>query len=53
MPRYSVNKFDRSTFVVFDQVEQREICICLNYDDFEDAEERARNIVNLLNASVS
>jgi len=53
MQRYSINQFDGSTFVVFDQVEQREVCICSNYDDFEDAEERAENIVKLLNADIS
>jgi hypothetical protein len=51
MQRYIVSQFDESTFIVIDQNEQREICICSNYDDWEDAEERARNIVKLLNES--
>jgi len=51
MERFSVAQFDRSTFVVIDQVEQREICICANYDDWEDAEERTQKIASLLNAS--
>jgi len=42
---------DRSTFVVIDQREQREICICSDYEDWEDAEERAKNIAKLLNES--
>ena len=46
-----VSKLDGNTFVVIDQNEQREICVCSNYDDWEDAEERARNIVKLLNES--
>jgi len=51
MQRYIVSKLDGSTFVVIDQTEQREICVCSNYDDWEDAEERAKNIVKLLNES--
>jgi ribosomal protein L14E/L6E/L27E len=51
MNRYIVGKFDDSTFVVIDEVEQREICVCSNYDDCEDAEERAKKIVGLLNVS--
>ena len=49
MQRFIVNRFDENTFVVVDRTQQREICICSNYDDWEDAEERARNIVKLLN----
>ena len=49
MQKYIVSKFDVSTFVVIDQVEQREICVCSNYDDWNDAEERAEKIVSLLN----
>ncbi len=49
MQRYIVNQFDGSTFVVIDQKEQCEVCVCSNYDDLEDAEERARRIVTLLN----
>ena len=53
MQRYVFSQFDGSTFVVFDQKEQREICVCANYDDWEDAEERANKIIALLNASIS
>lgn len=49
MKRYIVSRFDEDTFVVIDQNEKKEVCICSNYDDIEDAEERARNIVMLLN----
>lgn len=52
MERFSVAQFDRSTFVVIDQVEQREFCICANYDDWEDAEERAQKIAALLNENL-
>lgn len=52
MNRYDVYKFDSNTFVVFDHVEEREICVCSNYDDWADAELRARNIVNALNAAI-
>lgn len=51
MQRYILNKFDGDTFVIIDQNEQREICVCSNYDDNEDAEERATKILNLLNQS--
>ena len=50
MQRYVVNQFDVSTFVVVDQNEQREICVCSTYDDKEDAKERAEKIAMLLNA---
>jgi len=36
MQRYVVNQFDVSTYIVVDQNEQREICVCSNYDDWED-----------------
>jgi hypothetical protein len=36
---------------VVDLYEQREICVCAEYDDWEDARERAEKIVALLNAS--
>lgn len=51
LERYSVYKFNGSTYVVIDQVEQRENCICGNYDEWEDAEERAEKVASLLNAS--
>lgn len=51
MQRYTVSRFDESTFVVIDQNEKREICVCSNYDDWADAEERAKSIAELLNES--
>jgi hypothetical protein len=51
MQRYTVSQFDGDTFVVVDQDEQREYCICGNYDDSTDAKERAEKMANLLNAS--
>lgn len=51
MQRYIVNEFDGNTFVVIDQKEQGEFCICGNYDDWTDAKVRAEKIANLLNAS--
>lgn len=50
MDRFEMYRLDGRTFVVFDKIEQREICVCSDYDDWEDAEERARQIVELLNA---
>jgi len=49
MQRYSVSQTDGNTFVVIDLQEQREICVCSNYDDFEDAKIRAERIAMLLN----
>ncbi len=52
MPRYTVHKFDTNTFQVIDQTEKREICVCSNYENNEDAEERAQKIAWLLNQAV-
>lgn len=38
MQRYVVSQFDSNTFVVINEQEQREICVCSNYEDYEDAE---------------
>jgi hypothetical protein len=51
MQRYIITRFDTNTFVVIDQNEQREVCVCSNYGDLEDAEDRASKIVGLLNES--
>lgn len=51
MQRYTVSQVDKGTFQVIDQIEQREICVCSNYEDWEDAEERAKKIAELLNAN--
>lgn len=50
MQRYAISQVDKGTFQVIDLVEQREICICSNYDDWEDAEDRAKKIATTLNA---
>lgn len=50
--RYYILEFDSNTFQVVDSVENREVCVCSNYDAWEDAEERAKKIVLLLNQSV-
>lgn len=52
MQRYIVNKFDSNTFVVIDQTKKKEICICSNYDEHVDAEERANFIASLLNKNL-
>lgn len=49
MKRYAVSQFDSDTFQVVDCREKREICICANFDNFEDARERAEKIAALLN----
>jgi len=47
--RYVVSRFDIETFVVIDREANREICICGDYDDYEDAEMRAEKIADALN----
>lgn len=47
--RYTVSRFDTETFVVVDRATNREICVCSDYDDYEDAEKRAEQITNALN----
>jgi hypothetical protein len=49
MNRFDLYQSDGHTFVVFDTLEQREVCVCSNYGEWEDAEERAKQIVKLLN----
>ena len=51
MQRYALFQVDLSTFQVIDTKEQREICVCADYDEMEDAKERAEEIAALLNAS--
>ncbi len=51
MQRYAIDQFDGNTFQVIDLYEQREICVCADYDDWEDARDRAEKIVSLLNAN--
>lgn len=51
MQRYAIFQVGLSTFQVIDTQEQREICVCSDYDETEDAKERAEKIVALLNAS--
>ena len=47
--RYYMSQFDDGTYQVIDSIEKREICVCSNYDNWEDAKERAKQIVKLLN----
>jgi len=49
MSRFFISQFDKDTFVVIDRNEQREVCVCSNYDDWKDAKERAKIIAKLLN----
>ncbi len=53
MQRYIVSQCDGITFVVIDQAEQREVCVCSEYDEREDVKERAEKIAKLLNESIS
>jgi hypothetical protein len=47
--RYYISRFDGGTYQIVDSIENREFCVCSNFDDFSDAEERARMIVKVLN----
>lgn len=49
--RYYISQFDGGTYQIIDSVKNREVCVCSNYDEWEDAKERARRIVLLLNES--
>lgn len=49
MQRYAVSQFDSNTFLVIDNYDKREICICANYEKGMDAETRARRIAAALN----
>jgi len=49
MQKYTVDQIDINTFQVIDLVAQREVCVCANYDEWEDAKERANEIARLLN----
>jgi hypothetical protein len=48
--RYYISRFDSDTYQIADAIENREVCVCSNYDNFLDAEERAEKIINMLNA---
>lgn len=47
--RYYISQFDGDTYQIIDSVENREMCVCSNYDELEDAKERAKSIARLLN----
>lgn len=53
MERHFVSQFDSNTFIVIDKKEQREICVCCNFDENIDAESRAQEIPALLNLNNS
>ncbi len=47
--RYYVSQFDDDTYQIVDTIENREVCVCSNYDSFLDAAERAEKIAKMLN----
>jgi hypothetical protein len=49
--RYTISKFDNHTYVVMDIIQEREICVCSEYDEFYDARKRAIKIAKILNIS--
>lgn len=49
MERYHVNQFDLETFIVIDNVDEREVCICADINDIEDAKSKAEKIAAALN----
>jgi hypothetical protein len=48
MPNYSIHQVDANTFVVANTAQGREICVCNNYDEWDDAGLRAETIAWLL-----
>jgi len=53
MSRYSIHKFDWQTYVVFDQIKKREICVCSWFEPGGCRPlSRARMIAQLLNQQV-
>lgn len=53
MQRYVVNQVDGSTCQVVDLQYKREICVCSDYDEIEDAEKRAKLIAIVLNTDAT
>jgi hypothetical protein len=49
MQKYVVNQIDGSTYQVVDLQYEREICVCSEFDETEDAKKRADLIALLLN----
>lgn len=49
MERYYVYRFDNETFVVADNVTNREVCLCGEFGEGEDAENRAEKVAAALN----
>jgi hypothetical protein len=47
--RYYVSQFDANTYQIVDSLENREVCVCSNYENFWDAAERAEKIAKVLN----
>jgi len=49
MKRYRVDQFDSETWIVTDCIENREVCICGDYQGWRDGRRRAHLIAGLLN----
>ena len=49
MREFSTHQVDTNTFIVANATQGREICVCSNYDECEDASLRAETIAWLLN----
>lgn len=49
MNRFAVSQFDASTYVVFDQIENKEICVCAGYEDADSPNKQAVAIADALN----
>lgn len=49
MERYYVYTFDVETFIVADSVTNKEVCVCGDFDDTTDAENRAEKIAAAMN----
>lgn len=51
--RYFISEFDSDTYQIIDSIENREICVCSNEYDWEDAKERAEKIASLLHENLT
>ncbi len=45
---YYVTRFDHDTYVVLEKTTGREICVCCNYGDWQDAKKRADRVAYCL-----
>jgi hypothetical protein len=50
MLRYGIYRFDCNTYIVFDRMTNKEICVCSGYEGGRNYKKRAQTIARSLNA---